>query len=49
LGGDHLLTIAAPAGDGNIANIQPAALAEQLDWINVMTYDFIGSLGGRSV
>jgi chitinase len=43
LGGDHLLTIAAPAGDGNIANIQPAALAEQLDWINVMTYDFYGA------
>ncbi|RLS91765.1 MAG: hypothetical protein DWI10_05925 [Planctomycetota bacterium] len=41
-GKTYYLTIAAPAGDGNIANIDPAAIADIVDWINIMTYDFHG-------
>lgn len=39
----YLLTIAAPAGEANYGPIDMAAVAEQVDWINVMTYDFHGS------
>ena len=42
-GKTYYLTIAAPAGDGNIANINASAIADVVDWINVMTYDFHGS------
>lgn len=38
-----LLTIAAPAGPSIIPNLEAAAIAETIDWINVMTYDFHGS------
>jgi chitinase len=41
--GDHLLTIAAPAGLERIAAIQVDRIHQHLDWINVMTYDFHGS------
>ncbi len=41
-GKTYYLTIAAPAGDGNIANMNPAAIAGIVDWINIMTYDFHG-------
>lgn len=41
-GKTYYLTIAAPGGDTNIANINPAAIAGIVDWINVMTYDFHG-------
>ena len=43
LGGDHPLSIAAPASLQGIANLDPAGLADSLDWINVMAYDFVGS------
>jgi chitinase len=39
----YLLTIAAPAGPGIMANLEIAALGAVLDWINVMSYDFHGS------
>lgn len=42
-GRDYLLTIAAPAGPGIYANLEMAALAGVLDWINLMTYDFHGA------
>jgi chitinase len=40
-GRDYLLTIAAPAGPGNIANLQLALIHPFLDWINLETYDFV--------
>jgi chitinase len=36
----YVLTIAAPAGPTNIANLQLAQIHPSLDWINLMTYDF---------
>jgi chitinase len=39
-GRDYLLTIAAPAGPDNIANLQLALIYPYLDWINLETYDF---------
>ncbi len=39
----YLLTIAAPAGQTNIANIEADKIHPYLDWLNVMTYDFHGS------
>src|SRR5271170_1821622 len=39
-GRDYLLTIAAPAGPKNIANLQLAQIHPLLDWINLETYDF---------
>lgn len=42
-GKKYLLTIAAPAGPDNIANIDLGAIHAYLDWINVMTYDFHGT------
>lgn len=37
-----LLTIAAPAGPSLISHLEPAAIAGEVDWINVMTYDYHG-------
>ncbi len=39
----YLLTMAAPAGSQNYSNIQLAAVAEQLDFLNVETYDYHGT------
>lgn len=44
----YYLTIAAPAGPDKIANIEPAAIAGVLDWINVMTYDLHGAWESRT-
>lgn len=41
-GTQYYLTIAAPAGPDKIANIEVAAIAQHLDWINLMTYDLHG-------
>lgn len=43
LGGDYPLTIASPAGPQTIPNLDLAAIAPYLDWINLMAYDFHGS------
>lgn len=37
-----LLTIAAPAGEGNYSKIVLDEIPQYLDWINLMTYDFHG-------
>jgi chitinase len=37
-----LLTIAGPGGDDNMQNIEMAGIAAQVDWINIMSYDFHG-------
>jgi chitinase len=39
----YLLTIAAPAGPKQYANIELAKVAKLIDWFNLMTYDFAGS------
>ncbi len=39
-GRNYLLTMAAPAGPGNITNLQLPLIHPFLDWINLMTYDF---------
>lgn len=39
-GGDSLLSAAVPAGPNEYANIEMAAIAQQVDWLNVMAYDF---------
>jgi chitinase len=39
-GQDYLLTIAAPAGPHNYANLELNLIPTLLDWINLMTYDF---------
>jgi chitinase len=39
----YLLTIAAPAGSQNYSNIQLAAVAAQLDFLNLETYDYHGT------
>ncbi|MEW6279423.1 MAG: glycosyl hydrolase family 18 protein, partial [Candidatus Eremiobacterota bacterium] len=36
------LTAALPAGPGQAANLDLPQVAEQLDWINLMTYDYHG-------
>lgn len=36
----YLLTIAAPVGPGNIQNMGAENIAVQVDWINLMGYDF---------
>ncbi|MBZ9713579.1 glycosyl hydrolase family 18 protein [Deinococcus multiflagellatus] len=38
-----LLTIAAPGGPDKIANQDPAAYKNAVDWVNIMTYDFRGA------
>jgi chitinase len=40
-----LVTIAAPAGPSNIANLEIGKIHQYLDWINLMTYDFHGPWG----
>lgn len=37
---NYLLTIAAPAGPRNIANLEIDKIHPHLDWLNLMTYDF---------
>jgi GH18 family chitinase len=39
-GRHYLLTIAAPAGPGNFANLELALIHPLLDWINLMSYNF---------
>jgi chitinase len=39
----YLLSIAAPAGSQNYSNIQLAAVAAQLDFLNMETYDYHGT------
>lgn len=42
-GGKHYdLTIAAPAGPSTLQNLEIANVANTLDWINLMTYDYHG-------
>lgn len=41
-GKTYLLTIAAPAGAAKLAALDLSRLADVLDWINVMTYDYSG-------
>jgi chitinase len=38
----YYLTIAAPAGLDKITNLEPAKIAQAVDWINAMTYDLHG-------
>ncbi|MFM2438233.1 MAG: hypothetical protein RLZ55_1052, partial [Actinomycetota bacterium] len=40
---DYLLTIAAPAGPGNVNNLEVPGIAASTDWINLMTYDYNGA------
>lgn len=44
----YYLSIAAPAGPDKIANIELAQIAQVLDWINIMTYDFAGAWDPRT-
>jgi chitinase len=37
----YLLTIAAPAGRSNFANVDVASIYPVLDWFNLMTYDYM--------
>ena len=39
---DYLLTIAAPAGADNYVPMDLAGIAAQVDWINIMSYDYHG-------
>lgn len=41
-GKNYLLTAALPAGPSNMANIQWPQVANILDFLNIMTYDFFG-------
>lgn len=41
-GKKYYLSIAAPAGPGNIANFELAKIAAACDWINLMAYDLHG-------
>lgn len=43
LGARYLLTIAAPAGPEEYTDVAWSSIARDLDWINLMTYDFAGS------
>jgi chitinase len=40
--GDNLVSIAAPAGAATLANLDLGAVAQTVDWINLMAYDFNG-------
>jgi chitinase len=42
-GKPYYLTVAAPAGQGNMGGFDIAAVAGMVDWINLMTYDYHGS------
>lgn len=44
----YLLTIAAPAGPANIANLELDKIAPLVDWFNLMAYDFHGSWSERT-
>ena len=46
--GSKLLTIAAPAAPALIAKIEVAKVAQIVDWVNVMTYDFHGTFEMRT-
>jgi chitinase len=37
----YLLTIAAPAGRGNLANLDLGAIHPLVDWVNLMTYNYV--------
>jgi chitinase len=41
-GKHYLLTIAAGAGSSFVNNTEPAAIAQSVDWIDLMTYDYHG-------
>ena len=41
-GREYLLTIAAAAGYDKMANYEMARIAQPLDWVNIMTFDFRG-------
>jgi chitinase len=41
-GRKYYLSIAAPAGDDKIAMFDPKTVADAVDWMNVMAYDFHG-------
>jgi chitinase len=47
-GKHYSITIAAGASPSYIQNTEPAKLANILDWINVMTYDFHGTWEAKS-
>jgi chitinase len=42
-GRHYLLTIAAPAGKQNFSQLELSKVAEQLDFLNLMTYDYAGN------
>jgi chitinase len=42
-GREYLLTIAAPAGPRMLGNLELDQIAQYLDWITLMTYDFHGA------
>ena len=42
-GKDYLLTIAGPAGEGNMGGYDFPSVAALVDWINIMGYDYYGS------
>ena len=48
LGNRYLLTIAAGADEKFVSGQWIAELSQSLDWINLMTYDYHGSLGKTS-
>src|SRR5258706_12732851 len=48
LGNRYLLTIAAGADEKFVSGQWIAELSQSLDWINLMTYDYHGSLGRTS-
>lgn len=47
-GGEHVLTVAGPAGAPTMANLEISRMAPLVDWVNVMTYDFAGSWSPRT-
>lgn len=47
-GQHYLLTIAGSAGTSHISHTDLSAVAAQVDWINVMAYDFNGSWSART-
>ena len=42
-GKHYLLTIAAPVGPSNYANLELSAVAGVVDWLNIMSYDYHGA------
>lgn len=46
--GTRLLTVAAPASPVQIAKIEVAKVAQLVDWVNVMAYDFHGTFEMRT-